>query len=200
MNKPKMLILDDCKRLLRKLQVAITKYEVIPATTLDEATKLMDTKDVSFIVADILLKDGKNGHHLFEELFSRGRLVPGVVMTAIVMNQSVRTELSYIGVTEVIPKGMGDLDVKIEGIADRILTDERKQLAQLANKVKNLELWDAPCGERGSVKDVLNHILDGNCSDEERKSILDEIVRKCNRTSRLDDRDYPFPEIGYVEE
>ena len=37
MSRLKMLILDDCEALLRKLEVAITKYEVIRATTLEEA-------------------------------------------------------------------------------------------------------------------------------------------------------------------
>ena len=199
MNKPKMLILDDCERLLRKLQVAITKYEVISATTIEEAVRVIETNDVSFIVADIRLKDGKIGHRLFEQLFSRGKLVPGVVMTAFVVRQSVRNELLHIGVTEVIHKEGVDLEVAIEDTASKILTDEKKQLVQLTNKVSKLGLWDAPCGGKDSIKDALNYLWDGNCSIEERDSMLDEMIQACNRTSRLDNNVYPFPDIGYVE-
>ena len=200
MSRLKMLILDDCEALLRKLEVAITKYEVIRATTLEEAMRVIEMKDISFIVADIRLRDGENGHHLFEQLFSKGKLIPGIVMTAFVVNQSVRNELSYIGVTEVIQKEGIGLDDAIEDAAERILTDDRKQLVQLTNKVAGFGLWDALAGNGGSIKDALNYVWDGDCSAEKRNSILDAIIQKCNKASRLDDSDYPFPEIGYVQE
>ena len=196
-----MLILDDCEALLRKLEVAITKYEVIRATTLEEAMGVIETKDISFIVADIRLRDGENGHHLFEQLFSKGKLVPGIVMSAFVVSQSVRNELSYIGVTKVIQKEGIGLDDAIEDAAEKILTDSRKQLIQLTNKVTKFGLWDTLlAGNDGSIKDALNYVWDGGCSAEERIGILDAIIQKCNKASRLDDRDYPFPEIGYVQE
>lgn len=66
MSRRKMLILDDNEDLLKALRVTITKYEVLTATTLDKAVALAQEGDVSFIVADIRLRDGKNGHHVFE--------------------------------------------------------------------------------------------------------------------------------------
>ena len=201
MSRLKMLILDDCEALLRKLEVAITKYEVIRATTIEGAMGVIETKDISFIVADIRLRDGENGHRLFEQLFSKGKLVPGIVMSAFVVSQSVRNELSYIGVTEVIQKEGIGLDDAIENAAEKILTDGRKQLTQLTNKVTKFGLWDALLARNGgSIKDALNYVWDGDCSAEERIGILDAIIQECNKTSRLDDRDYPFPEIGYVQE
>ena len=193
MDKPKMLILEDCVIMLQNLKIAITKYDVIPAQTLDESIKLIETKNISFIVTDIKLKEFDKGYQLFERLFSNGKLIPGIVMTAFVVKPNMRKELSRIGVTKVIQKNDSvDISDAIESIADEILTDKNKRLIQLTNKVKGFKLLDKPFGHgKGSIRDCLNDISDGKCSNEEEKEIIDHIIKRCNRTSRPDNRDLP---------
>ncbi len=61
MIKKKILILDDNENLLYSLKVNISKFDVITASTLPEAMKKLHDNEISFIVADIKLKKGKNG-------------------------------------------------------------------------------------------------------------------------------------------
>jgi len=191
MNKPKMLILEDCEIMLQNLQMAITKYEVLPAQTLEEALRLVETKEISFIVTDIRLKGTDRGYQLFERLFSNGKLIPGIIMTAFVVTPAMQEELSRIGVTDWIQKGVSvDLSDALENAADEILTDKKKQLIQLTNKAKGFGLMDKPLGHgRGSVRDCLNSIWEGKCPNE--NEIIDLIIKACNRLGRPDDRDLP---------
>ena len=200
MSRYKMLILDDNEDLLRALQVTIQKYEVLTATTLDEAADLARAVDVSFLVADIRLREGKSGHHIFELLFSRGKVVPGIVITAFEIGHDTRSELLYIGVSKVVKKAGSGLGREIGAAADAILADHRKRLAQLTTKVENLEIGNAVLshhGEKKSIKDWLECIFAGNCSLAEENALKDLMVQACNRTSRPDgDSGYRFPEFG----
>lgn len=195
-----MLILDDNEDLLRALRVTIQKYEVLTATTLDEAADLARAVDVSFLVADIRLREGKSGHHIFELLFSRGKVVPGIVITAFEIGQDTRSELLYIGVSKVVKKGGFGLGREIGAAADAILADHRKRMAQLTTKVENLEIGNAALphhGEKKSIKDWLEYIFAGNCSLAEENELKDLMVQACNRASRPDaDSGYRFPEFG----
>ena len=201
MDKLKMLILEDCEIMLQNLKIAITKYDVIPAQTLDESIKLIETKNISFIVTDIKLKEVDKGYQLFERLFSNGKLIPGIVMTAFVVTPNMRKELFRIGVTRVIQKNdFVDISDVIENIADEILTDKNKQLIQLTNKVKGFELLDKPFDHgKGSIRDCLNGVSNEEYSNKEEKEIIDHIMQRCNRAGRPDNRDLPPGHtIGYL--
>ena len=193
MDKPKMLVLDDYEITLQNLKIAITKYDVIPAQTLDEAIKLIETKNISFIVTDIKLKEADKGYQLFERLFSNGKLIPGIVMTAFVVEPYMQKELSHIGVTRVIQKNdFTDMSDVLESVADEILTDKTKRLIQLTNKAKGFGLLDKPSGhDKGSIRDCLSGVLDGKHSNEEEKEIIDHIIKRCNRAGYPDNRDLP---------
>lgn len=203
MNRLKMLILDDCVDLLGKLQVNITKYDVLPATTLDEATTLAQSEDVSFIVADIRLRNVNNGYHVFERLFSRGKQVPGIVITAYETDQTTKKELEHIGVARIVTKHGTRLAADIEDAADSILADRRKRLAQLSAKVDNLGIGNAVVrhdGDSKTIQDWLEYIFAGHCSTSKEAVLKNLLVQTCNRINRPDDgRNYPFPEIGDVE-
>ena len=199
MSNPKILILDDHEPLLEKLRLTITKYEVVPATNLDEALKLIQMKDVSFIVADIRLGDSNEGHYIFERLFSSGKLVPGIIITGFVIDQRLNKELLDMGVTEVVEKRGIDLGEVIEQTADRILTNKTLMLAQLTNKVRKFGLWDAPLDGGEKIKDVLNKIFAGNYPHEDEGTWIDLIHQRCNRLNRLDDRDNPFQDLGHTK-
>ena len=203
MDKPKMLILEDCEIMLQNLEIAITKYDVIPAQTLDEAIELIETKNISFIVTDIKLKEADKGYQLFERLFSNGKLIPGIVMTAFVVEPDMQKELSRIGVTRVIQKNdFTDMSDVLESIADEILNDETKRLTQLTNKVREFKLLDKPFGQgKGSIRDCLNGVLDGKYSDEDEQKTIDYIMQRCNRAGYPDNRDLPPGHtIGYLSD
>lgn len=201
MNKPRMLILEDCSMMLQNLQIAITKYEVVPAQTIDEALNLLKTKNISFIVTDIRLRGPDRGYQLFRRLFSNGKLIPGIVMTAYEVTPAIRKELREdIGVTEVMQKdSVVDVSAAIEDRADEILTNKNKQLIQLTNMVNGCGIMNAPLdGGRGSIKDGLNDISAGKCSVEEENATIDAIMQACNRLNHPDERGPPpGPAIGY---
>lgn len=199
MNRRKMLILDDNEDLLKALRVTIPKYEVLTVVTLGEAVDLAQAENVSFIVADIRLREGKNGHHVFERLFSKGKIVPGIVITAFEIDQDTRDELRYIGVSEVVKKDGFGLGRKIGDAADAILADRQKRLVQLTAKVENLEMGNSVISHRGEKKriaDWLDYIFAEDRPLGEENKLVDLMAQACNRAARLDDRDYPFPEIG----
>ena len=104
MNRRKMLILDDCASLLEKLRINIRRYDVVSAATLDQAMGLLSKEDISFIVADIKLESGKKGYHVFKQLFSKGKLVPGIVFTAFVVDSKTKDDLTDMGIPEIIEK------------------------------------------------------------------------------------------------
>ena len=201
MSKPKMLILEDCDMMLQNLQIAITRYEVVPAQTIDEALGLLETKNISFIVTDIRLKERDRGYHLFRRLFSNGKLIPGIVMTAYEVTPAMQKELTDdIGVTVVLQKdSVVDISAAIEDRADEILTDKHKQLIQLTNKVNGCGVMDAPLESySGSIRDGLNDIFDGKCSAEEENARINTIMQICNRLNHPDDRELPpGPVIGH---
>ena len=201
MSKPKMLILEDCDMMLENLQIAITRYEVVPAQTIDEALDLLETKNISFIVTDIKLKGSDRGYQLFRRLFSNGKLIPGIVMTGYEVTPAMHKELMEdVGVTEVIQKdSVVDISAAIEDRADEILTDKNEQLIQLTNKVNGCGIMDAPLeGNSGSIRDGLNDISAGKCSIEEENEIIDTIMQACNRLNYSDERGPPpGPAIGY---
>lgn len=196
-----MLILEDCDMMLQNLQIAITRYEVVPAQTIDEALGLLETKNISLIVTDIRLKGRDRGYQLFRRLFSNGKLIPGIVMTAYEVTPAMRKELTEdIGVTEVMQKdSVVDISAAIEDRADEILTDKRQQLIQLTNMVNGCGIMDAPLESySSSIRDGLNDIFDGKCSAEEENARINTIMQVCNRLSHPDDRELPpGPVIGY---
>ena len=137
MNKRKMLILDDCASLLSKLRINIRRYDVVPAVTLDQAMELLSKEDISFIVADIKLESGKSGYHIFRQLFSKGKLVPGIVFTAFVVDSKTKDDLEEIGISEIIEKTAvgGKLSSRIENAADIILANHEQRLSMLTAKI-----------------------------------------------------------------
>lgn len=196
-----MLILEDCNMMLQNLQIAITRYEVVPAQTIDEALDLLETKNISFIVTDIRLRGADTGYRLFKRLFSNGKLIPGIVITAYEVTPAMQKELTNdIGVTEVLQKdSVVDISAAIEDRADEILTDENMKLAQLTNMVNGYGIMDTPLdGNGGRIRDGLDAIYTGKCSVEEKNKIIDAIMQACNRLSHPDDRELPpGPVIGH---
>ena len=202
MNKRKMLILDDCASLLSKLRINIRRYDVVPAVTLDQAMELLSKEDISFIVADIKLESGKSGYHIFRQLFSKGKLVPGIVFTAFVVDSKTKDDLEEIGISEIIEKTAvgGKLSSRIENAADIILANHEQRLSMLTAKIGSLGLEDRVLthgGQQEKIEYWLACIFAGKYSIEEEKVLKDLMVKECNsHLSPEGNRPHKFPQLG----
>ena len=204
MNRRKMLILDDCSSLLEKLRLNIRRYDVVPAATLDQAMELLSKEDISFIVADIKLESGKKGYHVFKQLFSKGKLVPGIVFTAFVVDGKTKDELADMGIPETIEKTgvMGKLSSRIESAADAILASHKQRLSLLTAKISSLGLGDrviAHGGQERTIENWLDRIFAGKYSIEEENVLRDLMVQECNRHLAPDGQPHNFPPLGALD-
>lgn len=203
MNKRKMLILDDNVSLLNKLQINIRRYDVVPAATLDEAMQLLTKEDVSFIVADIRLNFAQRGYHIFDQLFSKGKSVPGIVFTAFEIGATMRNELDEIGVLKTVKKVGKNLASQIEDAADAILDDHEQRLSPVTAKIKRLGLEDQIleyADPPKKIKDWLACIFANKYSIGKEKILKDLLIRQCNvHLLPEGSRPSPFPQLGSLD-
>lgn len=196
-----MLILDDCASLLTKLRINIRKYDVVPATTLDEAIESLRKRAISFIVADIKLGQGKIGYEIFNYLFSTGTYAPGIVFTGYVVQSETKEKLRMMGISVIIEKGAkGRLSSLIEDAATRILASHEERLSVLTAKTRNLGLgkWMIDYGtEKRTIDDWLTDMNAGKYSLDKEKMLIDLMVQACSRYMSGDaGQPSPFPHLG----
>jgi len=201
-HKKKMLILDNEQPLLETLQINIREFEVIKATTIEEAISIISNGGISFIVADIKLNNKKQGYEVFDRLFYNGRSVPGIVMTSYELSGDEEEYLKKIGVTKLQKIEEGDkrkLSTRIEETAREILNDRHKRLELVTHKVTEYRLGDkemTALGRTQPIKYFLQEIFDGKYTLGQEEVIRDAMVKACSiMINKKDDNDYGFPRI-----
>lgn len=201
-KKKKMLILDNDIPLLKKLKINIKKYEVVTTTDVSKAVNLvLHDDDISFIVADIKLKHGKKGYRAFSQLFSKGKSVPGMVMTAFALASRDKQYLEKMGIDTVIEKtGPRDpLSSRLEKKADQILRDRKKRFYPVTKKIQEYHLQGHLLKYKGrslTIEKWIKEIMNGKHSTKKEEELKSLMVNTCNnRLNRDRDDDYGFPQM-----
>jgi len=185
MIKKKILILDDNETLLYSLKVNISKFDVITASTLPEAMKKLQDNEISFIVADIKLKKGKNGQEIFNKLFKTGKSIPGIVFSAYALTEKVIADLANYGIIGIIEKGGSSTKLyqRIQTDVEKLLKDPKKRFFAVHQKLRDLGLLQRKisCGKvKTTIEKKLKKIYNRKYTINEENKIKDKMVQICN--------------------
>jgi PAS domain S-box-containing protein len=130
-TKATVLIVEDDSSVaqLQRRRLESAGYDVVLATTADEALSRAAAGGVDLAVLDYLLEDGGTGLDLFEAFKSAGLALPVIIVTAFGEEETV-IEALRAGVSDFVPKTAAYLDYLPEAVA-RVLKQVRieKQLA-----------------------------------------------------------------------
>jgi len=201
-EKKKILVLDDNKALLFELKENISKFDVIPAETIEEAMRKFLKNDISFIVADVRLKKGKKGQEVFNKLFKKGRSIPGIVFSAYALTESVIEDLSDYGILAFIEKtgNRKRLSQRIQREATKLLNDPKMRFFAVAQKIKEFGLLNTKMGKmmgQITLKKKLDQIYKRKYTIAEENEIKDEMVKIINHYLIPEgNRPHTFPQIG----
>lgn len=180
----KILVLDDNEKLLRRVKENITKFEVIPVSTIEEAIEKLKSENISFIAVDYDLGGNKTGDILYELLFQSGKSIPAMVFSGKDLSEGTKKFLDEKGFSKIISKAdVEDSPSKLlEKSAEQILKDCRARIYQIQKKVKIIGNGGNPLKIGDEVKTIgewIESVAGCNHSEGEEEQIKALIVQNC---------------------
>ncbi len=180
----KILVLDDNEKLLLRVKENITKFEVIPANTIDAAIEKLKSEKISFIAVDYDLGQDKTGDILYDLLFESGKSIPAMVFSGKDLSEGTKKYLEDKGFSKIISKAdvEGSPSKLLEKAAEQILKDCRSRIYQVQKKVEVIGNGGNPLkigDEVKTIREWIESVAKCNHSEEEEEQIKDLIIQNC---------------------
>lgn len=176
--RKKILILDNNERLVLLLKETITKYDVIPAFDLTEATEKINEHVISFIAVDYDLGEGNTGDLLSNLILANKKSLPSIVFSGKDLSDGIKKSLKDKGFLEILSKVDGTIGSDlIEKTVDQILSNCEQRNYDIKIRSSMVDNGDYPLEFQGIFKTIDEWIQAlSNCEYSEHENIIRQLI------------------------
>ena len=178
------------KEFFEKLDTTVCSFNVITSSTIKEAFDIINSQNVDIFAIDLELKDDERGDVAFDELFFKGKAIPAIVVSGVIMSQKVLKELKSKGIAKIVTKGKGDgtESERIAKAACTVLDSPSMRILQIRKHVAFTKVSNNTILHNRAAKTVdewLVIVVKGTLEPQDENVILQKIATECIHEYRI---------------
>ena len=197
--KKKILILDDEESFAKNLKINLESYdskffsehsldmtslEVLIADNSDVAFEIINkNQDIELLILDIQLRGAEEGHETYQRIFSSGRAIPAIVVSAFTKSPEKQNQVYSMGVSKIIDKfEPEDLPKEVAIAICEVLRHSNNRIIQLRVFIEKLQIYDNVIvidGNSKAISEWIKKIITENLSSDEENKIKQAITDEC---------------------